>query len=220
MVEIGPGRGVLTAALLKIVPHLHSVEIDRDLAAHLRETFSSKTLTVHQADALRFDFSALGPKLRIVGNLPYNISTPLLFHLVHHIHCMVDGHFMLQKEVVDRMVARPSTPDYGRLSVALQAHFAMERLMSVAADAFHPPPKVESALVRMRPLTDKEKLLGIGEKFDAVVKSAFAQRRKTLRNTLRDYLSETQFTDLEIDPGARAETLSVEQFARIARSIP
>lgn len=216
LVEIGPGLGALTRPLLQSLKHLHVVEIDRDIVERLRREFSEKKLTVYSADALEFDFAALGENLRVVGNLPYNISTPILFHLSKFAADIRDMHFMLQKEVVARMIAAPSTPDYGRLSVMLQCRFEMEQLLIVPPECFDPAPKVESAVVRMVPLSrppieaSKEKL------FAGVVSAAFSQRRKTLRNTLRDYLKPEDYLALEIDSGQRAENLSVAQFVAVA----
>ncbi|KIO50344.1 16S rRNA (adenine(1518)-N(6)/adenine(1519)-N(6))-dimethyltransferase RsmA [Nitrosospira sp. NpAV] len=216
LVEIGPGLGALTRPLLQSLDHLHAVEIDRNIVERLHREFSERYLTIHSADALEFDFQALGKNLRVVGNLPYNISTPILFHLAQFADSIRDMHFMLQKEVVARMVAQPSTSDYGRLSVMLQYRFEMERLFVVSPDCFRPAPKVESAIVRMIPRrqplieADKENV------FAGIVSAAFSQRRKTLRNTLHGYLKPEDYTALEIDPGKRAENLSVAQFATIA----
>jgi 16S rRNA (adenine1518-N6/adenine1519-N6)-dimethyltransferase len=216
MLEIGPGLGALTRPLLAAVDHLHVVEIDRDLVAHLKRAFPAERLTVHEADALRFDVAALGPELRVVGNLPYNISTPLLFHLADHAAALCDIHAMLQKEVVARMTATPGIRDYGRLSVMLQYRFAVQQVLVVPAGAFRPPPKVESAVVRLTPRRAPappcdERLLG------ELVTRAFMQRRKTLRNALADHFNAGDFSALGLDPGARAEQLSVEDFARAAR---
>ena len=216
VVEIGPGLGALTRPLLERLAHLHVVEIDRDLAARLTSAYPPAKLTVHQADALGFDFAALGRGLRIVGNLPYNISTPLLFHLAATIAHMRDGHFMLQKEVVERMVARPSTRAYGRLSVMLQCRFAMQILFGVAPAAFAPPPQVESAVVRMLPLSQSELPVELEKPFATIVRAAFAQRRKTLRNALQAHLSQADFEALKLDPRSRAENLDVHEFAAIA----
>lgn len=216
LIEIGPGLGALTRPLLQALDHLHVIEIDHDIIAWLHRSLPEQKLTIHAMDALKFDFQDLGNNLRIVGNLPYNISTPLLFHLSHFANQITDMHFMLQKEVVERMVAMPSTPDYGRLSVMLQSCFDMELLFIVPASAFHPVPKVESAIVRMLPLpqvvitADKKPL------FARIVADAFSQRRKTLRNTLGHRLSPDDFCALNIDAGLRAENLSVTQFAAIA----
>lgn len=219
LVEIGPGLGALTRPLLQSLNHLHVVEIDRDIVERLRREFSEKKLTVHSADALKFDFSMLGRNLRVVGNLPYNISTPILFHLSRFGDSISDMHFMLQKEVVARMVAAPSTPDYGRLSVMLQYRFEMEQLFIVSPACFRPAPKVESAVIRMvprrQPLIEasREKLLA------EVVSAAFSQRRKTLRNTLHAHLRQEDYLALGIDPGLRAENLSVQQFVAIANRL-
>ncbi len=216
MVEIGPGLGALTAPLIERLGHLHVVEIDRDLIAHLHKRFTAGQITIHEGDALRFDFAALGGPLRVVGNLPYNISTPLLFHLAHFADQVADMTFMLQKEVVMRTVAEAGTDDYGRLSVMLQYRFAMTRLFDVPPDAFRPAPKVTSSIVRMQPLP-RERLGAKDEAlFGRIVAAAFGQRRKTLRNTLRDFLGEADFVALDIDPGLRGERLSVSEYVAIA----
>jgi 16S rRNA (adenine1518-N6/adenine1519-N6)-dimethyltransferase len=219
LVEIGPGLGALTRPLLGSVSHLHAVEIDRDIVERLRREFPEEKLTVHACDALEFDFSALGRNLRVVGNLPYNISTPLLFHLGKFAEFIRDMHFMLQKEVVARMVAVPSTPDYGRLSVMLQSRFEMEQLFIVPPDCFRPAPKVESAFVCMVPL--RQPLIEASKEglFASIVAAAFSQRRKTLRNTLHRYLKPEDYAALKIDPGLRAENLSVAEFVAITDSI-
>ena len=202
LVEIGPGEGALTHPLLQRVPHLTVIELDRDLAARLE----APNLTIHQADALQFDFARFPAGMRIVGNLPYNISTPLLFHLARYAGRVRDLHFMLQLEVVERMVAAPSTPEYGRLSVALQARFRMQRLFKVSRGAFRPPPKVESAVVRLLPL---ERPLEVNAD---LLRKAFSARRKTLRNALPGI----DFAALGIDPGLRPENLSPEDYARLS----
>src|SRR5574340_246073 len=184
MIEIGPGLGALTGPLIAKLEHLHVIEIDRDIVARLKQTFPADRLTIHEGNALEFDFAALGPGLRVVGNLPYNISTPLLFHLARSGQCIRDIHVMLQKEVVDRMVARPSTADYSRLSVMLQYRFQLDRVLDVPAAAFRPAPKVESAVVRLLP---RQPEVACDEALLAkLVMRAFAQRRKTLRNTLKE----------------------------------
>ena len=216
MVEIGPGLGALTRPLLDVLKHLHVVEIDRDIVQRLSREFPPERLTIHSADALNFDFGSVGERIRVVGNLPYNISTPLLFHLSSFAEHIVDLHFMLQKEVVERMVAAPSTPEYGRLSVMLQYRFAMENLFTVPATAFHPAPKVESAVVRMLPLAANLRLAHDDELLAKVVSTAFAQRRKTLRNNLAAYLAAADFARLGIDSSRRAENLSVADFVHIS----
>jgi len=209
IVEIGPGEGVLTRPLAARAGRLEAVEIDRDLAAAL----AAQGIEVHVADALEFDFGRLAPGARIVGNLPYNISTPLLFHLARYAERLRDLHFMLQREVVERMVAQPSTPAYGRLSVMLQARFRMQKLFRVAAGAFRPPPRVESAVVRLVPLA--EPLDREAPHFADVVRRAFSARRKTLRNALA--LPADELEALGIDPGLRPENLSPADYVRIAR---
>jgi 16S rRNA (adenine1518-N6/adenine1519-N6)-dimethyltransferase len=220
VVEIGPGLGALTKPLLERVPHLHAIELDRDIVARLQKTWAVDRLTVHSSDALKFDFSTLGSDLRIVGNLPYNISTPLLFHLIEFSAHIRDLHFMLQKEVVERMVAEPSTNDYGRLTIMLQRRFHLEWLLDVPPTAFNPPPKVNSAVVRLIPKTPAE-IVPLNENlFARVVAAAFSQRRKTLRNSLREYFTADQLLAIDIDPGQRAEQLNLSQFAALARSLP
>lgn len=209
ILEIGPGEGVLTRPLAARAGRLEAIEIDRDLAAAL----AAEGIKVHVADALDFDFGQLPPGARIVGNLPYNISTPLLFHLARHAGRLRDLHCMLQREVVERMVARPSTPAYGRLSVMLQARFSMEMLFRVPAGVFRPPPKVESAVVRMIPLAEPVDAGVPG--FADLVRRAFSARRKTLRNALG--LEEAELRELGYDPRLRPENLAPADYARIAR---
>ena len=216
MVEIGPGLGALTKPLLETLKHLHVVEFDRDLVPRLRAAFPPERLTVHEADALEFDFGSLGRPLRVVGNLPYNISSPLLFHLAEYAGQVKDMHFMLQKEVVDRMAAEPDTPDYGRLSVMLQARFRVMKLFNVPPGAFNPPPKVDSAIVRLIPLAADVIPYQDARRFAEIVARAFGQRRKTLRNTLKGLIEPATFEVLGIDPQRRGETLSVEEFSRLS----
>ena len=219
MVEIGPGPGALTRPLLEALKHLHVVEFDRDMVARLTAEFSAERLTIHQADALAFDFRSLGEGLRVVGNLPYNISSPLLFHLAEFATGIRDMTFMLQKEVVDRMAAAPDTPDYGRLSVMLQARFAVTRLFIVPPGAFQPPPKVDSAIVRLVPLPAEAVPYKDHKVFAHVVTRAFGQRRKTLRNTLKGVVDDAVFVACGIDPVRRGETLSVAEFAALANHL-
>ena len=219
MVEIGPGLGALTAPLARALKQLHVIELDRDLVKTLREKHLDSNLVIHEGDALKFDFTSLSTNLRVVGNLPYNISTPLLFHLAAQIGCVRDIHVMLQKEVVERMVAAPDTSAYGRLSVALQYRFDMEKVLDVGPDAFYPQPKVESAVVRMLPRQKNEGREPAARDealFARIVTTAFSQRRKTLRNTLRNILETADYEALGVDPSARAETLAVSDFVRIA----
>jgi 16S rRNA (adenine1518-N6/adenine1519-N6)-dimethyltransferase len=222
VVEIGPGLGALTAPLLERLDHLHVVEIDRDLIARLRERYPPERLIIHEGDALAFDFGALkaaGP-LKIVGNLPYNISSPLLFHLAAYADRVAEMHFMLQKEVVDRMVAAPGSGDYGRLSVMLQYRFWMERLFVVPPGSFNPAPKVDSAVVRLIPLkvgaggTAHDEAL-----FARLVAAAFSQRRKMLRNTLKAFGGESLLAQQGIAPTARAEELAVADYVRLANAL-
>jgi len=216
MVEIGPGSGLMTAELAPRVGRLHVVEIDRDLAAGLRARFPAEQVTVHEADALEFDFASLPSPLRVVGNLPYNVSSPILFRMAEIAGRLADCVFMLQREVVDRMVAAPDTPDYGRLSVMLQYRFAMGMAFKVPPGAFTPPPKVDSAVVRMAPLPAGRLRARDEARFADVVAAAFGQRRKTLRNATRALVPAEAFEKAGIDPGRRGETLSVEEFVRLS----
>jgi 16S rRNA (adenine1518-N6/adenine1519-N6)-dimethyltransferase len=219
VVEIGPGEGALTRPLLERLPRLTVVEIDRDLAARLQQEFPAERLEVHLADALEFDFGALPAPLRLVGNLPYNVSTPLLFHLATYADRVRDMHFMLQREVVDRMAAEASTPEYGRLSVMLQRRFRIHSLFRVAPGAFRPPPKVESAVVRLEPLPP-EQIAPVDEAvFARVVMRAFAARRKTLRNGLAGLIDEAGLRAAGIDPGLRPENITPGEYIKIAMSI-
>lgn len=219
MVEIGPGLGAMTKPLLTVLERLHVVELDRDVVAWMQGHYPAEKIAIHHVDALKFDFASIGERIRVVGNLPYNISTPILFHLLENVGHIIDMHFMLQKEVVERMVAAPSTPEYGRLSVMLQYRLQMEYLITVPPEAFDPPPKVESAFVRAIPYETlpfqarDEALLG------KIVTAAFGQRRKTLRNTLKGILDDAGFAALGIAPQLRAENLGVEQFVAIANHL-
>ncbi len=225
MVEIGPGLGALTRPLLQHLRCLHVVEIDRDIIARLQHEYpqdapaTERQLIIHSGDALKFDLAQLPMPLRIVGNLPYNISSPLLFHFSEYAAHILDMHFMLQDEVVERMVAAPSTPAYGRLSVMLQYRFHMEKLLDVPPQSFRPAPKVDSAIVRMIPLPQSEIQVKDEGLFAQIVAAAFGQRRKTLRNTLKAYLDESAFEKLNIDSQLRAENLGVPEFAHIANSL-
>ncbi len=250
VVEIGPGLGALTDPLLQRIRHLQVVEIDRDLIARLRTRYPSEKLTIHEGDALKFDFGALKDegRLKIVGNLPYNISSPLLFHLAEFAPLVAEMYFMLQKEVVDRMVATPGTTDFGRLSVMLQYRYQMDCLFVVPPESFNPAPKVDSAIVRMiprrfdrsasaevqgrlstaDPLQNSEAMLSgtpvpgpvaiarDESHFAKVVLTAFSQRRKMLRNTLRAYVTDNELTTLGIDPMARAEDIGVADYVRLS----
>lgn len=217
LVEIGPGLGALTKPLLERMPHLHVVELDRDIIARLKKQYSPERLGIHEGDALKFDFGSLGKSIRVCGNLPYNISSPLLFHLMDYADSIADMTFMLQKEVVDRMVAAPSTPAYGRLSVMLQRRLHMEWLLDVPPGAFDPPPKVDSAVVRLIPKTSGSYAKLDDQRFAQIVAAAFSQRRKTLRNTLGKLIGEEAFGATGIDPGLRAENLGVAEFEKLTQ---
>ena len=221
MVEIGPGLGAMTRLLLNELDQLHVVELDRDLVTRLQKTFDPKKLVIHSGDALQFDFGALpvaaGKKLRVVGNLPYNISSPLLFHLASFTTVVEDQHFMLQKEVVERMVAPPGGKSYGRLSVMLQWRYAMQLRFIVPPSAFDPPPRVESAIVRMVPLAAP--LACNQQALEQVVLKAFSQRRKVLRNCLAGMFTEQELIDAGVDPQVRPETISLEQYVVLANRL-
>jgi 16S rRNA (adenine1518-N6/adenine1519-N6)-dimethyltransferase len=223
VVEIGPGLGALTDPLLNRLDRLHVLEIDRDIVIRLKQRYSPEKLTIHEGDALSFDFASLADPsargLRVVGNLPYNISTPLLFHLAGFADQVFDMHFMLQKEVVERMVARPGTGDFGRLSVMLQYRYVMDWLFAVPPESFDPEPKVDSAVVRLIPRRPEELLARDEGKFAALVSAAFAQRRKMLRNNLKGILGETDFEKLGIAPSARAQELSVGDYIRMGNTL-
>jgi 16S rRNA (adenine1518-N6/adenine1519-N6)-dimethyltransferase len=220
MVEIGPGLGAMTRLLLKSLQQLHVVELDRDLVTRLQKSFDPAKLLIHSGDALSFDFSnlvAAGKKLRVVGNLPYNISSPLLFHLTDFTSVVQDQHFMLQKEVVERMVAAPGSKAYGRLSVMLQWRYKMDLMFIVPPTAFDPPPKVESAIVRMQPLV-APLACEVGN-LEQVALKAFSQRRKVIKNCLAGMFTEAQLIDAGIDPGDRAEVVPLEKFVLLANRL-
>ena len=219
-VEIGPGMGALTEPLLNLGLRLDVVELDRDLVSLLKDKFKQHAnLEIFSADALRFDFSALvkyNEKLRIIGNLPYNISTPLMFHLLDNAQCIDDMHFMLQKEVVDRICAAPGTKKYGRLSVMMQYYCATELLFDVPPESFDPAPKVMSAIVRLVPHQQPPVEVNDITMLNRVVVQAFSQRRKTLRNSLKKLIEEDAIIALNIDPTLRAEALSLADFAKLS----
>ncbi|QII86670.1 16S rRNA (adenine(1518)-N(6)/adenine(1519)-N(6))-dimethyltransferase RsmA [Bordetella hinzii] len=219
MVEIGPGLSALTAPLLERLDKLSVVEIDRDLAARLRKKYPPERLSVVEADALTVDFSQFGAGMRVVGNLPYNISSPLLFHLMGAADLVRDQHFMLQREVIDRMVAEPGSADYGRLSVMLQSRYRMEKLFDVPPEAFDPPPRVVSAVVRMIPLGENRPRPASGAAFEAVVARAFSQRRKMLRRGLGDWAAHVPWEEVGVPPTARAEEIGVAQFIRLTDAL-
>lgn len=219
MIEIGPGLSALTAPLLDQLEKLTVIEIDRDLAARLRQRFSADRLTVVEADALQVDFTQFRSGLRIVGNLPYNISSPLLFALVECADQVRDQHFMLQREVVDRMVAEPGSSEYSRLSVMLQYRYQIHKLFDVAPEAFDPPPRVTSAIVRMIP-RGNERVRALDERlFAAVVQRAFSQRRKMLRGVMGEWTALIPWETLGVVPTWRAEQVSVSGFVGMADAL-
>ncbi len=223
LVEIGPGQGAITKELLRAAGSMDAVELDRDLIAPLAEMCADiGELRIHSADVLKFDLCSLvpaGEQLRVVGNLPYNISTPILFHLLERSHCIRDMHFMLQKEVVLRMGAEPGNKQYGRLTVMLQAQCQVSHLFDIGPGAFKPAPKVDSAFVRLVPHSTPLHQIEDQKIFSQVVAQAFSQRRKTLRNSLRELIDAETMEGLGIDPGLRAERLEVEEFVRLANAI-
>lgn len=242
IVEIGPGQGALTYPLLKTLGHLNAVEIDRDLIQILdQQSPQHGNLTIHEGDALKFDFSRLiedknntsnkdenntqgenitpESKLRLVGNLPYNISTPIIFHLLEYINIIDDMYFMLQKEVVQRMAAEPNSKTYGRLTVMLQWYCDVDYLFDIPPSAFNPPPKVTSSLVRLKPRAAPLAELTSTTQFSKLINRVFQQRRKTLRNILKNYIKEEDIQALGISPTARPETLSIMDFAQLSNAI-
>ena len=223
LVEIGPGEGALTQALVESGCQLDAIELDRDLRTRLLAAFSTYPgFTLHSADALKFDFAALSvdeKPLRVVGNLPYNISTPLIFKLLECSHIVSDMHFMLQLEVVERLVASPGSKDWGRLGVMAQFQCEVEHLLDVPPEAFYPPPKVQSAIVRLTPHKTPPYPDVHRDALASVVTQAFAQRRKTLRNNFKGTLEDVEFEILKIDPSARAETLTIDDFVAITKHL-
>ena len=220
IVEIGPGPGAITAPLAKRAGRLHAVELDRDLASRLKTQFvDSDRISIHQADALSFDFSTLGSSLRVVGNLPYNISTPLLFHLLEQRGVITDMHFMLQKEVVERMAAAPGSKAYGRLTIMLGCYFDIEALFDVDRLAFEPPPAVTSAVVRLRPLPDEAIDLEDRALLSKILATAFSQRRKTLRNALKTVAEPADLEECGIDASLRPENIAIPEWVRLANRL-
>ncbi len=219
IIEIGPGPGAITLPLSRRAGALHLVELDRDLAAALRQAFAdTEHVEVHEIDALQFDVTSVGPRVRVVGNLPYNISTPLLFHLLEQRDAIVDMHFMLQKEVVDRMAAEPGSKTYGRLSVMLGCDLLVEPLFDVEPECFDPPPDVMSAVVRLIPRPDTPHIADRAH-LSRLVAAAFAQRRKTVRNSMSEFASSSELEAAGIDPGARAEQLPVDTFIGLSNRL-
>jgi len=220
VVEIGPGKGAITDLLARQAGHLHTIELDRNLVAKIRKKYAGDShVTVHEADALAFDFATLGDRLRIVGNLPYNISTPLLFHLLKFRERILDMHFMLQKEVVDRMAAGPGNKTYGRLSIMLGCHLQVESLFDVDRSAFDPPPEVTSAVVRLDPLPPGTFDILDEALFSRLVTAAFAKRRKTLRNALRNEAEISTLEAVGIDPGLRPEQVGIAAYVALSNHI-
>ena len=222
LVEIGPGQGAITEPLLASNCQLDVVELDRDLVEKLRYQFpDAGNFTLHSADALDFDFSTLntGKKLRIVGNLPYNISTPIMFHLLEQSSNIQDMHFMLQKEVVNRLQAQPGSKQFGRLSIMVQLHCDVEALFDVDPECFSPKPAVMSSIVRLVPHTTEKYQVNNQSLFKKIVTLAFSQRRKTIRNSLKNSCSDAQFENAGIDPKLRAEALSIDDFVRLVNII-
>ncbi len=219
MVEIGPGRGALTVPLLKVLNQLHVVEYDRELAARLPQLEGGERLEIHQGDAVQFDFDVVPGRLRVVGNLPYQISSPLLFRLAQYHERIEDMVFMLQKEVVDRITAAPGSGTYGRLTVMLAVSFASKKLFDVGPGAFKPAPKVHSSIVRLIPHADGSLDTGDPKIFEQIVRAGFTARRKTLRNGLKGLVDAETFAACDIDPGARPETISPQQWAALSRRL-
>lgn len=221
IVEIGPGQGALTLPLLDRIQHLHLVELDRDLIADLTRRIASQRITLHTTDALKFDFATLCPagrQLRIVGNLPYNISTPLMFHLLAQAEIIEDMHFMLQKEVVDRLVAQPGNSDWGRLSVMMQYQCACDELFFVPPSAFSPPPKVDSAIVRLQPHRPLPHPAEQPAMLQRLVAQAFTQRRKVISNGIRSFLDSSAIAAAGVDPGLRPDAIDVAGFVALANA--
>ena len=216
LVEIGPGLGALTKPLLEKTKHLFAIELDRDIVNWMQNQYSKNNITIFNEDVLNFNFYQFDKKIRIIGNLPYNISTPILFKCIENIKIIADLHFMLQKEVVDRMIAAPSSSEYGRLSVMLQYYFAMEHLVHVPKESFDPEPKVESSFVRLIPYDNYPFVANNIDQFGKIVKEAFSQRRKTIRNTLKNFMNANDFENIDINPQLRAENLSVSDFVKIS----
>lgn len=223
LVEIGPGQGALTVPILKKIGQLEVVEIDRDLIPPLKMRCAEKGhLIVHTADALEFDFGSLAQpdqQLRVIGNLPYNISTPLIFHLLQYANSILDMHFMLQKEVVERLAALPGTAAYGRLSIMMQYHCHVISLFNVSAAAFYPPPQVESSVVRLIPYREISHFARNYKHFALLVREAFSHRRKTLRNSLKELISDTEWQTITIDSHLRPEQLRVEDYVAISNQL-
>jgi len=222
LIEIGPGLGALTCPILNIVKEMDVIELDRDIVPKLQlncglDAVQNNQLRIHNLDVLQFDFAELNydSPLRIIGNLPYNISTPIIFHLVKYSNIIQDMYFMLQKEVVMRLAAKPDTSNYSRLSVMAQYHFQIDPLFLVPPESFQPVPKVESGIIRLVPHKEKPIKINDEKAFATLITQAFSQRRKTLRNVLKDICSAQQLESIDINPGSRAQSLTLEQFGNI-----
>jgi|TARA_Y100000590_G_scaffold285335_1_gene321109 16S rRNA (adenine1518-N6/adenine1519-N6)-dimethyltransferase len=217
IVEIGPGKGALTIPIFKSVSKLNVIEIDKDLVKLLRKNIKDESFIIHEDDAMKFNYLKFkNSELRLVGNLPYNISTPLLFHLLSYKDVIKNMYFMLQKEVVERICAKSGTKKYGRLSVMLQCYCDVESMLIIKPDAFYPSPKVESAIIKITPLSKPKYNLLNDKSFSLIVKEAFSQRRKTIRNSLKKFLNEIDIREIDIQPSARAENLSIKDFINLS----
>ena len=217
IIEIGPGKGALTIPILKYVKNFNAIEIDRELVRLLKEKIKNEEFVVYENDALKFDYSKFKNKnIRLIGNLPYNISTPLLFHLLSYKKIIKNMFFMLQKEVVERICAKPNSKKYGRLSVILQYYCDVESMLIIKPDAFNPSPKVDSAIIKITPLSNTKYDLYSNESFKIIVREAFSQRRKTIRNALKIFLNKNDISELGIDGNLRAENLQIKDFVTLS----
>ncbi|MBR6026982.1 MAG: 16S rRNA (adenine(1518)-N(6)/adenine(1519)-N(6))-dimethyltransferase RsmA [Neisseriaceae bacterium] len=216
VIEIGPGLGALTIPLLQKVNHLHLIEIDKDIIEYLRTLPNQNQMDIHEGDVLRFDFNSIAGKKKIIGNLPYNISTPLLFKLTDYVDNIIDMHFMLQKEVVERMCANPNSKDYGRLSVMLQYFFDMEKIIDVPPEAFEPAPKVDSAVIRMIPDVGRIGIVNDINTFSQLLTQSFAMRRKTIRNNLKKIANDEEMAQVGINATMRPEDISPQNYVKLS----
>lgn len=220
IIEIGPGNGVLTKPIAQSKPNLHIVELDRDLIPTLERKFSHyPNISIHQGDALKFDYSSIGKKLRIIGNLPYNISTPLMFHLIQFKNNIYDQHFMLQKEVANRLAASPGGKNYGRLSIMFGTYMDTYNLFDVPAKAFNPAPRVISSVVKIKPKSNNQIIIKNPAILSKIVTQAFSQRRKTLRNSLKGLISDKIMIEMDLSPSQRAEEVPILTWSKLANTI-